>query len=298
MGVGREVILLRTLKEISVDKIARIDSEPAARNPEQSSVSHDLAINDVKTLRYQRWITRLFRVVDEIYGSNVFVMAIFTFPIMLALRNTLATSIFSLQMLLFIGSLIARSIWCSQGLNVDAIVRSKEVQSVGDLVDLLETRGSASYIGDERVEAIKTGLTALLREIRPEDINMLSPLQRKRLYWYLMSSDTHLVLALLQALQYIGDNDALSAICKLEAGNWSAARNEEVRTAAKECREAIEERAQQAADPRNLLRASSVTSSSDEMLRPAYQASIPPEETDQLLRSAGTSDSTGSQTIV
>jgi hypothetical protein len=156
------------------------------------------------------------------------------------------------------------------------------VAAIGPLLDAREEK-------DRKTVVLATnGLIALLPHVREGDIVLLNWRQRGLLRKLLYSENTTLVIATLNALEYIGDREALWYIAALtgkasHSFTFPSAASQEVRDAANACYQAIKARVALGYVRATLLRPSMVNSQGAELLRPAVTTDTPPE---QLLRSS------------
>jgi hypothetical protein len=161
----------------------------------------------------------------------------------------------------------------------------EDIRSVGPLAEALEYQ-------DRELKAIaESKLTRLLPRLRASDASLLDEEQRKCLYRALRGRDTNLILAVLKALEQIGDEQAVPFVQKLANGEGLAARNSGIRAAAQECLPALQERAERERASRELLRAASASDTpSDVLLRPA--GGTIEADPQQLLRASGAEEHT------
>jgi hypothetical protein len=101
--------------------------------------------------------------------------------------------------------------------------------------------------------------------------------------------NTALVLAILKALEQIGDEKAVRYVEKVALGKTKTSKNEAVRIAAAECLEFLNRHKQNQGDKQILLRSSSVPPAApQELLRPAQ--SVAETEPRQLLRATSSEE--------
>ncbi|HLJ57687.1 MAG TPA: hypothetical protein VKT77_21810 [Chthonomonadaceae bacterium] len=136
----------------------------------------------------------------------------------------------------------------------------------------------------------RTKLIALLPKLSASDAHLFDEEQRNALNQALSqwSESEAFPVALLNALEQIGDERAVPYVEKLAAGHGMAARSLRVRAAAKACLPALHERIQLAKESATLLRGASVSSASvapDLLLRPASGAANG-QAAGELLRAA------------
>jgi hypothetical protein len=147
-----------------------------------------------------------------------------------------------------------------------------DVRIVGPLAEALQ------YGGADTRDAARRTLLRLLPKMQSSDASRLSDRQRDCLYALLESSDTELVLAILKALEQIGDDRAVLYVEAL-----TVSRDTAIREAAVACLPFLKARAEQQRLSQTLLRASRAADTTPELLlRPARGTG----ETDpqQLLR--------------
>lgn len=114
---------------------------------------------------------------------------------------------------------------------VREIVLSEEVRNVGRAIDLYVTM---PYFSASR-KSLREMLIRLLSNLRPTDALLLTDSQHRRLSFMLQGGDRDMVIAILKAIEQIGDSRMLSYVRKLAAGQWSAGNSQEVQEAARRC---------------------------------------------------------------
>jgi hypothetical protein len=133
---------------------------------------------------------------------------------------------------------------------------------------------------------MERAITRLLLHLKATDASLLNPRQRKWLYRFLRSdtlySSSNFKIAILHALEQIGDEDALP--CVQGVVN---ARDRKVRSAAQECLSSLQQRLQ--GTEQTLLRSSSDDSTASALLRPSETS---PETDPQTLLRANTPEVT------
>ncbi|HZP84767.1 MAG TPA: hypothetical protein VFB21_24240 [Chthonomonadaceae bacterium] len=159
-----------------------------------------------------------------------------------------------------------------------------DVQAVGRLAESLDWPDPQM-----RRVAIRA-LTPLLRRLQASDSARLSPRQRAALYRMLKMSNARahaeFLMALLKALEQVGDGAAVPYVQNLVESSPLTWRQIQVQQAAQDCLPYLQELARQDSYSQTLLRASSAAAPSAEgLLRPAYGS--PDAEPATLLR-AGT----------
>jgi hypothetical protein len=161
----------------------------------------------------------------------------------------------------------------------------EDIRSVGPLAEALEYQ-------DRALKAIaEDKLKRLLPRLQASDAGLLDEEQRKCLYRALRGRDTNLILAVLKALEQIGDEQAVPFVQKLANGEGLAARYSGIREAAQECLPALQQRAERERSRQTLLRAASASDTpSDMLLRPASGALE--ADPQQLHRASGAEEHT------
>lgn len=135
------------------------------------------------------------------------------------------------------------------------LAEGDDVRAVGPLAEAL-------FDGDKAVREIaERGLIRLLPRLKESDAHVLNEEQNRRLRRALDGSNEDLAIAVLRALEFVGDSNALWDVLKLR----SRTRAERVRDAAKECLPYLEARVPQ-----------------DSLLRSSEAPSVP---ADALIRS-------------
>jgi hypothetical protein len=136
---------------------------------------------------------------------------------------------------------------------------------------------------DQRATA--QGLTHLLPRLRADDTATLDVAAKRLMNHALTRPDVDLILAVLSALEQVGDASAIPNVRKLANKGGIAAKELRVQEAARACLPLLLARAEQQQSPQTLLRAASAESiNSDTLLQPASgNVNAAPE---QLLRAA------------
>ena len=158
-------------------------------------------------------------------------------------------------------------------------------QAIGPLIEVYVNLDFTSS------EKIRDVLIRLLPQLQATDADLLTLRHRKMLYGLLRSGidayyhqyfrRSNLSIAILSALEQIGDEKAVPHVAKLAR----TAREPQVRAAAQECLPFLQERAEQTRIEQTLLRASTSATTPDMLLRPTI--AIAPTEPQQLLRASG-----------
>jgi hypothetical protein len=165
-----------------------------------------------------------------------------------------------------------------------------DVRGVGPLAEALDWPDS-----DIQMVAARA-LTRLLPRMQATDANLLNSGQRANLYRklhpYQTGQQTDLQLAILKALEQIGDEAAVPHVRRLAGSFGLTSRQKQVKQAAIDCLPYLNARAAQLRVSQTLLRASSATgTSADMLLRPVENAVAAPAE--QLLRATTGQDASG-----
>jgi hypothetical protein len=161
------------------------------------------------------------------------------------------------------------------------LARFDDVRAMGALIEALDWP-------EEQVRvAARLALLRLLPRLRASDATLLRPGQRASLYRYLKMRNAHrdvdFLLAILKALEQVGDASALPPVQRLAEGAGHTYNQRRVRRAARECLPYLEARAEQQRASQTLLRASSAVATTPQMLlRPATGGNN--AEPQQLLR--------------
>ena len=158
---------------------------------------------------------------------------------------------------------------------------ANDIGSIGILVETL------SWPNPELRDVAIKALVNLLPRLRASDTNRLSTSQRQALYGYLNMRDgdenVPFTIALLKALEQVGDKAAISYVNKLAEHICGTHPELQVREAAIECLPYLRVCAENAHNIQTLLRASSGENTSPELLlRPASNS--PAAQPEQLLR--------------
>jgi len=170
---------------------------------------------------------------------------------------------------------------------------------VGHLANMLEVQDK-----DTR-QVVEEALIGLLPKMRASDAGLLNAEQRESLYRGLRRKNPELVLAILKALEQIGDSRAIPYVEKLEkalqeqrAAAEAQGRSQEAAEidnrilVAKECLQFLQDHAQQEQARQTLLRASDAARvAPDSLLRPATGKSD--QESGSLLRASRPEEQTG-----
>ncbi|HZT42838.1 MAG TPA: hypothetical protein VFA07_11790 [Chthonomonadaceae bacterium] len=158
------------------------------------------------------------------------------------------------------------------------LIEWDDVRVVGPLAEEL-----ASLEQDIRFAA-ERALISLLPRLRATDADLLNTDQRHCLYYALSGTrQIWLKIAILKALEQVGDSEAIPYVERLAAGEGAAEWSPEVRQAAIDCLPYLQERTRQESTRQTLLRSADLAGAAAEtLLRSAGET----QETDpqQLLR--------------
>jgi len=135
---------------------------------------------------------------------------------------------------------------------------------------------------------VEASLVRLLPLFRASDVALLNARQHDLLDQVLSSGSVGLTLAVLKALEQIGDKRELPLVERLAAGGGLAKREERVRQAAQECLPYLQQRVLGMEANQTLLRASDRLEASDTLLRAAQNSTATSAE--QLLRAGSQED--------
>jgi len=145
---------------------------------------------------------------------------------------------------------------------VTLLNRKCTTESVGELI-------VAMHSGDERTRAIASdALVVLLPHLTVEQNEILSAKHRSMLYQELYGYNSNLILAILVALERIGDRNAIPTVERLMDCPIWIAQSARIQAAAERCLTALRPLAEGQRDMQTLLRASDAeTIPPEEMLR-------------------------------
>jgi hypothetical protein len=158
--------------------------------------------------------------------------------------------------------------------------RSEGVKDAGTLLGLY---GRMPYFSPAR-QSLRATLIRLLPRFQASDIPPLAENRRRELVTMLRSTDTDMVVAILQAMEQIGGDEALPSVRALAEEQWSAKRNNAVRQAAQHCLPILQARLQQQNNPQTLLRSTSAPN--DTLLRAAEGTPAVEADPQQMLRAS------------
>ena len=158
-----------------------------------------------------------------------------------------------------------------------------DVSIIGPLTEALEYRSKAV-----RREAAST-LIRLLPRLQSADADLLNSQQVVILNRALMGKNPELVLAIVRALEHVGDSRAISGVEGLASGNGIANADERMQAVAGQTLLVLQERAETERVRSTLLRASaSSEAGADILLRPS--AELADTQKQQLLRASNSAD--------
>lgn len=177
------------------------------------------------------------------------------------------------------------------GWNAEEMTRLGGVQAVGPLIDLIQSPKSP-----RQVPPLYVALTKLLPLMKASDAALLTKGQRDMLYWVLKNGFNAAAkpgvylgfrLAILRALEQIGDAAAIPIVTTLANGRARTANQKALKAAAQECLPLLQSNFGSVEATKTLLRASQPLPAAPEMLlRPAEF--IPDANPKTLLRPADT----------
>jgi hypothetical protein len=169
------------------------------------------------------------------------------------------------------------------------LAQMDDLKAVGPLFEARE-------LDDKGItQNVEEALTRLLPRLTASDAHLFSEPQRESMARALKSKDSLFVIAVLRALEQVGDEKALPEVQKLLEKKTTDPLQLQVKEAAQECLPFLKIRAEQAELARTLLRASSDTGSPDTLLRPAHFTGS--ESANELLRAADTTPQTSLQPL-
>jgi hypothetical protein len=171
----------------------------------------------------------------------------------------------------------------------DILTKTHDTRLIGPLLMMLlpdPVAGTSALIDlqDPSRRALSGALKVLLPSVRQDTILTKDQMQVLLSLLDRPYQDVPLTLAILKALEQIGDESAIPVVERL-ADEWR--HNPKVTQAAQECLPSLQKRVEETKHARTLLRASSNGESvpTEMLLRPAVNAT--PDGPDQLLRPAG-----------
>jgi hypothetical protein len=157
------------------------------------------------------------------------------------------------------------------------LAQFEDIRAVGPLAEALEYQDKGL-----RSEA-EAALIRLLPRLQASDAGHLNEDQRKCLHRALYCKNTSLVLAILKALEQVGDEKALPYVEKLAEGRTRRSRDRQIQADAASCLPYLKQRAEESRSRQTLLRAASALDTpADILLRPVMASADTPSE--ELLR--------------
>lgn len=154
-----------------------------------------------------------------------------------------------------------------------------DISVVGPLTEALEYRNRAVR------EAAATSLIRLLPRLQATDTDLLTFAQRGNLHRALLRDNVELALAILSALEQVGDGRAIPNVQKLASGFGLAHQEKRVQESARQTLACLRQRVELQRAPQILLRAASASEvGAGTLLRPA--AGVADTQEHVLLRPA------------
>lgn len=159
------------------------------------------------------------------------------------------------------------------------------IRAIGPLISYMQSGASV-----KNMRAMASMLTVLLPQLKASDANLISVSQRRFLYRNLGFASQHngfwawsieFPLAILKALEQIGDEKAIPVVEKLANRKARTERGKRIKQAARECLLHLRANVGNVAFTQTLLRASEPEARADVLLRPAEESASP---ADELLR--------------
>ncbi|MCW3099201.1 MAG: hypothetical protein JWL77_4819 [Chthonomonadaceae bacterium] len=170
---------------------------------------------------------------------------------------------------LFLGALISPQ---PHHRTIDALLPVADVRAIGPLLDLLPS----AFAG--RKKAILTVLTQLLPQLQADEVRLLQPSHRSQMRNALLFGDLRheheYLIAVLKALEQIGDNEDLVCVTRLAIGQSESWQERQVREAARACLPPLREHVDQEKQ-RGLLLRPAFAVAPEELLHPAIHTPDP-----------------------
>ena len=162
---------------------------------------------------------------------------------------------------------------------LDALLPIADTRAIGPLLDLLPT----AFAGQRK--AILSLLTRLLPQLQDRDASLLQPSHRSQLRSTLLEGEFQqeheYLLAILKALEQIGNSEDLALVTRIAIGQSDSWQEHQVREAARACLPRLREHVEQLKH-RDILLRPAFAVAPEELLHPAI-AETDPDPT-QLLR--------------
>lgn len=151
--------------------------------------------------------------------------------------------------------------------SVRKLAKMPDIRGIGYFVDAL------GFADKDVTREAAEALLILLPQLKASDAHLLNDEQRSILYKQIRGKDTKLILAILKALEQVGDEKAVPFVQERIDRKHSSGDVLRIQTAAQECMPALKARVEQERAAHTLLRATTANESdSDVLLRPAAGA--------------------------
>ncbi len=145
---------------------------------------------------------------------------------------------------------------------VQNLAKTRDVRLVGTLAGMLRTKNtviadllkSVGLGNDGYRTEMRNMLLRLLPQLRASDSAALNAAQKQALARALSFNDTELTLAILKALEQVGDDSAVPQVQKIAAGRGDVSRDWQIMEAANECLPYLQMRAEDRQAASQLLR--------------------------------------------
>jgi hypothetical protein len=155
---------------------------------------------------------------------------------------------------------------------IEALLPVADVRAIGPLLDLLP---SAFTGGNQEITAL---LTHLLPQLQEHDAALLQPSHRNQLRIALVVGDfqqeREYLIAILKALEQIGDSEDLAPVVRMAIGQSDSWQERQVREAARACLPNLRERVERQKQQGMLLRPA-CANAPEELLHPAIHTPDP-----------------------
>jgi len=209
-------------------------------------------------------------------GASSLILAILGVGWLTAGRSAGIIPLFLALLCILIGALTAPQ---SHHHALDTLLPIADARAVGPLLDLLPS----AYAGKRK--AIVSLLIHLLPQLQDRDIHLLQPSHRSQLRSALIEGDfqqeREYLLAILKAMEQIGNNEDLAVVTRIAIGQSDSWQERQVREAARACLPPLREHVEQLKHRDMLLRPAFAVAP-EELLHPAIAESDP--NPTQLLR--------------
>lgn len=180
--------------------------------------------------------------------------------------------------------LFQAALWLPAAFTFSINQRGRVVKNAANAADVTMIGGFIACLRDDaEIRAIaEQTLQRLLPQVQASDKQYVSDVEMAILLKQLDGKNFSLVIAILKALEQIGDARAIPKVERIVDAPFSPQYPTRVVEAAQECLPFLQQRAEQSRQASTLLRASEVISTPETLLRPAKEgASV---QTEQLLR--------------